>query len=191
MLLDVEKLKNEFVTVFNERIKRDGAQDILSFLYTSDFFKAPASTKFHGNTEGGLVNHSLNVYKTLCNLNEKLELGFDEESMAIVALLHDICKTNYYKIEYRNKKNEQTNLWEKIPYYPTDEQFIFGHSEKSCYMIQSMMRLQRDEAYAIRAHMGAWDKDPSIPSAIFEKSKLALYLHISDMISSKTLEETY
>ena len=189
--MNKEELMNKFIDIYTTYIKREGSDTLLDYLKKSDFFIAPASSKYHNNCEGGLVDHSINVYESLKNLNDKLELGFNDESIAIVGLLHDVCKIDFYKIEYRNRKNEETGKWEKYPFYSVDEKFPFGHSEKSCYIIQSMMKLTREECLAIRGHMGAWDKDPTLTSNIFEISKLALYTHFADLIASKTIETTY
>ena len=112
--IDIASLKQRFIDIYKENITRDGADKLLDYLLSSksDFFTAPASTKFHGNYEGGLCEHSLNVYECLCDFVkhsrfcQKHGFSFDEESLAIAALLHDVCKTNFYKTEMRNvKKN--------------------------------------------------------------------------------------
>ena len=99
--------KEEFIAIFTENIKREGARELLAWLETTDFFTAPASTKFHCACEGGLVQHSLSVYHTL--MERYFEEGTDNpESFAIAALLHDLCKANFYKVSTRNVKNEET-----------------------------------------------------------------------------------
>ena len=111
--------KEEFIAIFTENIKREGARELLAWLETTDFFTAPASTKFHCACEGGLVQHSLSVYHTL--MERYFEEGTDNpESFAIAALLHDLCKANFYKVSTRNVKNEETGSWEKVPYYAVE-----------------------------------------------------------------------
>ena len=152
--------KNDFIKIFKEKITREGSDKLLEFLEKSDFFTAPASTRYHGAYEGGLLRHSLNVYECLSEylardrVKQKYELNVSEESAAIVALLHDICKVNFYTTSFRNSKNEQTGKWEKVPYYTIHDTLPYGHGEKSVYMISGFMRLTRDEAMAIRWHMG-------------------------------------
>lgn len=46
-------------------VKREGMDRLLEFIRKSDFYKAPASTRFHSCHEGGLLEHSLNVYTCL------------------------------------------------------------------------------------------------------------------------------
>ena len=152
--------KEEFLKIFNENIKREGKDGLLDFLETSDFYKAPASSKFHSNYAGGLVQHSINVYKRFKNIikNEFGENYLDkisEESIAVISLLHDICKVNTYKEDFRNVKID--GEWTKVPYFTVDDNLPYGHGEKSVYMISGFMKLTREESMAINWHMGAFD----------------------------------
>ena len=110
--------KEEFIKIYTENIKRKGADKLLEYLEKSDFFTAPSSTRYHGSYEGGLVEHSVNVYHCLKDylsrprVKETYGMNYSEESIAIVALLHDLCKINFYTTELRNKKNEVTGKWE-------------------------------------------------------------------------------
>lgn len=198
MNLDIiEKNKERFMQIYNKNIHRDGADRLLKWLERTDFFEAPASTRYHLCEPGGLCLHSLNVYnrlvteytiqKRLAGLNDNLT---DEEceTIAICALLHDICKTNYYKLSKRNVKNEVTGKWESVPYYTVEDSLPYGHGEKSVYMIQGFIKLSREEAMAIRWHMGGFDDvvkgGSSSQSEAFSKYKLAVLLHISDLKST-------
>lgn len=177
----------EFIGAYSI-IKRPGADKLLEWLETgSDFFKAPASTKYHLAREGGLFEHSLNVYYRLKEQNELLKAGYTEETLAVCALLHDICKANFYKASTRNVKNEATGQWEKVPCYTVDEKYKFGgHGSKSVYLIMLFMRLTPDEATAINCHMGAYDRpanDYQIGAA-FESNKLALMLSVADQYAA-------
>lgn len=180
--------KEEFLQIYNEHIKRQGSQELLDWLSKTDFFTAPASTKYHGACEGGLVLHSLNVYKTL--RERYFEEGKDsEESYAICALLHDLCKAQFYKVSTRNVKNDATGQWEKVPYYTVEDAFPYGHGEKSVFLIERFMRLKTSEAMAIRWHMGGFDDSARggsfAISLAYEKYPLAVKLHLAD------LEATY
>ena len=152
--------KERFLQIYNEKITREGADKLLDFLTNgSDFFTAPASTRYHGAYEGGLLEHSLNVYDCLCDIlarprmKEVYGIEYSEESIAIAALLHDVCKVNFYKTSYRNVKDE-TGKWVSAPYYTIEDTLPYGHGEKSVYIVSAYMRLTRDEAFAIRYHMG-------------------------------------
>ena len=153
--------KERFIDIFRTHIRREGAEELLNFLTSdhSDFFTAPASTRFHGAYEGGLLDHSLNVYDCLCDIlarprvKEVYGIHYSDESAAIVALLHDLCKVNFYKTSFRNVKDE-TGKWVSAPYYTIEDTLPYGHGEKSVYIISGFMRLTRDEAFAIRYHMG-------------------------------------
>ncbi len=194
--IDVNALKERFLKIYRENIKREGADKLLDFLLSSksDFFTAPASTRFHGSYEGGLLEHSLNVYDCLCDymqrqrVREVYGLSADYETIAVTALLHDICKVNFYKTDFRNAKNDQ-GVWEKVPYYTIDDTLPYGHGEKSVYIITGFMRLSREEAFAIRFHMGfSGTEDINLVGRAFEKFPLAYALHAADMEASYFLE---
>lgn len=183
---DAAAFKAEFIEIYNEKIKRKGADKLLAWLENQDFFTAPASTRYHAAYEGGLVEHSLNVYHVLM---ERFDPEKDSaESFALVSLLHDVCKTGFYAIEMRNRKNKQ-GQWESVPFYTIDDQFPYGHGEKSVYLIERFMRLSTEEAVAIRWHMGGFDeavRGGSFALAhAYEKYPLAVKLHMAD------LEATY
>ena len=173
--------KEKFINIFKENIKREGANELLSWLEKTDFFTAPASTKFHLCEEGGLCEHSINVYECL---NERHGKEHSAESIAIVSLLHDLCKAQFYKMSTRNQKNEQTGQWEKVPYYQVEDKFPFGHGEKSVFLIERFMRLKVEEAIAIRWHMGGFDDAAKSGSCTvsnaFEMYPLAAKLHMAD-----------
>ena len=187
-------MKEKFLEIYRENISRPGADKLLAWLETTDFFTAPASTRFHLSRPGGLVEHSIHVYERLSNLVADEEgypgstFGEDftisDETIAICGLLHDICKANFYTVEMRNRKNEQ-GQWEKYPFYVVDDQLPYGHGEKPFYIISGFMKLTREEAMAIRWHMGFSDTDFkgggfSVGNA-FGKFPLAVLMHIADL----------
>lgn len=181
--------KEEFIAIFTENVNRHGAKELLDWLQTTDFFDTPASTKFHCACENGLVMHSVSVFNTM------MEKHFDEdtdsiESFAICALLHDVCKANFYKVSQRNVKNEQTGQWEKQPFYAVEDMFPYGHGEKSVFLVERFMRLRLDEAMAIRWHMGGFDDNKSYAmSQAYEKYPLAVKLHLADLESTYLREK--
>ena len=130
----------EFVEIYNKNITRPGADRLLNWLETTDFFTAPASTRFHGACECGLVMHSINVYNAM--MQHFFTEGESAESYAICGLLHDLCKANFYKVGTRNVKNDVTGQWEKVPFYQVADQLPYGHGEKSVYLIEHFMRLK-------------------------------------------------
>ena len=188
--------REEFIAVYQENIQRRGADRLLEWLDSdaSDFFTAPSSTRFHGAYEGGLVEHSLNVYECLKDyLNrprtkELYGMDYTPETIAVTALLHDSCKVGCYAVDYRNAQNEQGG-WEKVPYYTVRDTLPYGHGEKSVYMIQSFMRLTRDEAFAIRYHMGfSGNEDKNSVGRALEMFPLALAVNVADMEATYYLE---
>lgn len=182
-------MKEQFIALL-KTVQRDGMDKLVNYLETTDFYKAPASTRFHGNHEGGLLEHSLNVYEML---KEKLShkpysdmVQASEETIILITLLHDICKTNFYTVDFRNKKNED-GMWVKEPYYTINDTIPYGHGEKSVMMISKFIDLTMEEMYAIRWHMGFTEPKElyNTISTVYERFPLALALHEAD------LEATY
>lgn len=176
-------IKEEFLNLAKRDIHREGINELLSWLQTTDFFTAPASSRYHGAFQGGLATHSMNV---LCRLHTAIDCfgceGATTESVAIVALFHDLCKVGCYKVSTRNVKNDQTGQWEKVPFYKFEEDFPFGgHGSKSVYLVQHFMMLVPEEAAAINSHMGPWDRqDYGKPGDVYEHNRLAWLLHVAD-----------
>ena len=187
--------KEEFTEIYKEHIKREGADKLYDYLFSSsDFTTAPASTRYHGAYEGGLIEHSLNVYHCLCDylarqrVREVYNMDYSDETVAVVALLHDVCKVNCYKTSFRNVKNDR-GKWESVPYYEFDDRLPYGHGEKSVYIISGYMKLSREEAFAIRYHMGfsAQDDTRNVGQA-FEMFPLAFALNVADSEAAFFLE---
>jgi hypothetical protein len=193
-------MKDQFLAIVRQRIKREGIRELLEWLEESDFYKAPASTRFHLCKEGGLVEHSLNVYRRLVRLCEAEygELTEDQhEIAAIISLFHDLCKIDFYKPEWKNVKVYQERgskfdnggrfEWETKLGYSVDEGFCFGyHGPKSAFLIERFIRLTPEEAVAVSCHMGAFDRSPNdyAISNAFERYPLALLLHMADCMAS-------
>jgi len=181
--------KDEFIKIYTENITRKGSAELLEWIQKTDFFTAPASTKFHCACEHGLVMHSVSVFNTL------VEKHFDEEndsmeSFAICALLHDLCKAQFYKVSTRNVKNDETGQWEKVPYYSIEDSFPYGHGEKSVFLIERFMRLKLEEAMAIRWHMGGFDDNSGYSiSQAYDRYPLAVKLHLADLESTYLREK--
>ena len=183
--------KSEFLEIFDRCVQRNGKDRLLEWLNGTDFFTAPASTRFHGACECGLVMHSLNVYKLL---KQKCE-GYDysDETIALVALCHDFCKINLYHEGSRNVKNEATGQSAKVKISPTEDPFPYGHGEKSVFLVERFMRLTTEEAMAIRWHMGGFDDSAragnySIGEA-FKRYPLAVMAHLADLEATYLLEK--
>ena len=178
-------MKDEIIELLKST-NREGMDKLIEFLEKSDFFKAPASTRFHGDHEGGLAEHSFKVYEILKEKVAFAKINIPEETIIISALLHDICKTNFYKIDYRNAKNS-LGVWEKVPYYTIEDTIPYGHGEKSVMMISEFIKLTSEEKYAIRWHMGFTEPKElyGTISMAYKKYPLALYTHEAD------LEATY
>ncbi len=170
--------KEKFIGIFNDVVKRNGKDKLLEYIEKTDFFTAPASTKYHGAYAGGLAEHSFNVFNRMLQHKEEYSL----ETLAIVSLLHDLCKADYYVVDYKNVK-QPDGSWEKEPYYTINDKLPIGnHGDKSVFIIQRFMPLSAEEGAAIRYHLGAFQEgDINNISKVFEKYPLALMLHIADM----------
>lgn len=186
------------------KIQRPGMDKLMEYIKKSDFYTAPASTKYHLSTPGGLLQHSLNVLDALrglllWNQNEsrweylaagKVVDTIPDESVTIMALLHDICKTYFYGTSTRNQKNDATGKWEKVPYYTVNDRMPLGHGSKSAMIIKQYMDLTNPEMYAIWHHMGFtgdYENNTTVGAA-FEKYPLALALYMADMMASRIME---
>ena len=189
--------KKEFISIFKEHIHRDGADKLLEYLLSekSDFFTAPASTKYHGDYDMGLVTHSVNVYYCLkdylsrARCLSEYKMNYSDETIALVALLHDVCKIKCYHKYLRNVKNEE-DVWEQVAAFNFEDPEPFGHGEKSVFLISKFLRLTNEEAYAIRFHMGFSEEGSGRNAGkAFEKYPLALALNVADMEASYYVDD--
>ena len=188
------------------QVDREGIPKLIEYLHKSDFYTAPASTRYHSCHEGGLLEHSLNVYDCLFDKSENKVWqntlrGVERDSVIIVALLHDLCKTNYYGTEVRNKKvysERGTKIdsngrydWKSVPAYVVDDKIPYGHGEKSVMMIEEFIKLKPVERYAIRWHMGFTEpkENWNTLSLAIRKYPLILALHQADLESTYLLEK--
>jgi len=176
--------KQKFLDLLRQ-VRRPGTEDLIAFLEESDFFTAPASSIYHGNYEGGLVEHSLKVYEILCHKVKHAIISIQptDETLILIALLHDLCKTNVYQVAYRNEKTEFAG-WVKVPYYKFNDEVPLGHGEKSVMMAMDFIRLTMEEKLCIRWHMGFseasdWQTGNAISNA-YKKCPLAFLLHQAD-----------
>ncbi|MCH3962670.1 MAG: HD domain-containing protein [Clostridium sp.] len=167
---------------------RKGIERVIKYMEDSDFFEAPASTRYHGNYKGGLAEHSLNVYEIFKKKNVEYDFGLSDDTVKITALLHDICKTNFYTVSSRNMKKE--GKWVKVPYYAVDDQAPFGHGEKSVIILQQFIKLGREEVIIIRWHMGGYEPSQNYNSIskAWNICKAGVALHTADLESSYILE---
>lgn len=182
------------------KVNRPGMTDLISWLEQSTFFEMPASARYHGNYEGGLAEHSLNVYEALVKLRQVYiqQFGGTEkipiESVILCSLCHDFCKIDFYTKVLKNVKNVETGQWEQKQVYAYSNQYNMGHGEASVFLVQNYIRLSYEEILAIRWHMGAYDSavkggDRSI-SLASEQTPLVPLLHMADMWASQFMEET-
>ncbi len=186
-------MKERFEKLLRET-GREGIEDLIAWLNTTDFYEAPASTKFHGANKGGLLSHSLNVYDAAKELfavygdYHNVMAGISPDSVAIAALLHDLCKVNFYATEKRNRKNE-IGQWESYDCYTVKEKFRYGgHGSKSVFLAQQFIKLTPEEAIAINCHMGGFSEDPKSVYNAYEEHPFAWMIHVADEAASLLFE---
>ena len=183
----LQQLKEEYCTLLRST-GREGVDDFLHYLETeTDFFTAPASTNKHGAIYGGLLLHSLEVYKLLVNFSKPLK-DVTPETLILCGLLHDVCKVNMYVVRTRNVKTN--GRWEEVESFAIEDSYPFGHGEKSVYLVCKYIRLTDEEALAIRWHMGGYDDAARsyigglTQSNAYEKVPLCAALNIADMYAA-------
>ena len=198
--MDTEKNKEEFCKILRET-NRKGVEQVIDGLEKLGFFKAPASSKHHLAVEGGLLQHSLNVYcqadairSSQIHLDAKIEERLPMDSIIIVSLLHDVCKAEIYKKVQKFRK-DANNKWEQYDTYDQDYSHCpLGHGEKSVIRLLRMgLELTEDEIAAIRWHMGAWDLPSSFEAsknlgAAQDKYPLVTVLMAADMMATRITE---
>ena len=213
-MIDVEKNIKEFENLYNTYIlPRQGADKLLEFIRKSDFYYAPASTKYHLAIKGGLLQHSLNVFHCLMAKAQSPTWGKyitheKYQTLVAISLLHDLCKSYMYTTEYKNQKvydedvvktadpkqikhdSKGDFVWLEVPTYVTDNKFPLGHGEKSIFFIQQFMKLTIEEITCIYWHMGAYtgEKTWNELAKAMEKYPLVLALHEADMEATYLLE---
>lgn len=180
---DLKANEAEFKAIVRQTIHRDGVDNLMAWLDTTDFYRAPSSTRYHGSEPGGLCAHSLATYKYLKASQE----DESDETIAISALFHDLCKVNFYKESFRNAKDE-SGQWVKVPYYEVADQCPMGHGEKSVYLLMNHMKITEEEAMSIRWHMSfSYSQNPGESQAIglaLDKYRLVLKLQTADMAAA-------
>jgi hypothetical protein len=186
----------EFVIEKLRETGREGIEDLIKFLEDSDFFTAPASTRYHGAYTGGLVEHSVNVYDTMLALDKMLFEEYsvpkcDANSLILVSLLHDVTKIGTYKLEQKWRK-DANGKWESYTGYSKKADFEMGHAAKSVFLIQQYIKLTPEEAQAIFWHMGAYDTSEYTSyngmGEAFTKNSMAYKLHTADMMATYIVE---
>ena len=189
-MIDAESDTKKYIDILSTVDDGRDTSKIINWLTKSDFFTAPASTRFHLSEYGGLCHHSLNVYTRLRDIDSLMGIGIDRNSIVICGLLHDICKANFYETEKRNRK--VNDKWEEYDAYTVNDKFPIGHGEKSVIIIQKYMELKAEEALAIRWHMGAYNMNFQDTQSLSNANKihpLVLAMQMADQTASFWDEE--
>jgi len=199
--IDIKANRERFCQILRNT-GRENIDYVIEDLDSWGFFEAPASARNHFNFPGGLALHSLNVYDmamairtATITLRPDMEHALNPGSIAITALLHDVCKADIYHKTRRKQRNE-IGIWEEIESYEVDySNMPVGHGEKSVIMLlRSGLDLEDEEIFAIRWHMGPWDlpaqsieMDKSYRKA-HDRSPLVALIHTADTLAAQILE---
>jgi len=167
-------MKNKRFDIFKDIMKDAVSDEMLVWLMENGFFTAPASTKHHGNYEGGLFDHSLEVTRKLLSMTEEMQLEWQRpESPIIVGMFHDLCKIDQYK-------------YIELLGYQHKDCLLSGHGDKSIMLLSQFMTLTEEEILCIRYHMGAYEtKDWDSYGKAIEKYETVLWTHSADMFASR------
>ena len=199
--IDREKLVARFEAEM-AKVDRPGMDGLMNYIRKSDFYTAPASTKYHLSCEGGLLQHSINVLDALRTVLTPTDHGtweyrvagntvaeVPDESLIMTALLHDLCKANFYATSLRNAKNEQTGKWEKVPYYTVNDRMPLGHGPKSAMLAKNFTTLTNTEMYCIWWHMGfTMDDSKTDLTNALDLYPIIWAVHTADMMASHMME---
>lgn len=197
----LEDQKKMFVESTLNALDRKGIPAVLEFLRTTDYYTAPSSMSNHSNFQGGLVEHSILVYSLamriregMVQMNPELDTKIPKGSVALSALLHDLCKCCFYKAVMKNKRGED-GQWTSYVGYTVEDQFPIGHGEKSVIMLQDMgLSMTPEEMLAIRYHMGCWDGNimsndmKYAHNRAVERAPLVVLIQTADYMSSLVYE---
>lgn len=191
-MIEIEANKRRFTSLL-ATVDRGGVDGLMDWLDSTDAYSAPCSTRHHLAEKGGLIEHSLSVYDTLCKLDDTFCTEFESDSMVITALTHDFCKVDYYVPD--KKWNKDTGAWRQIDIWSIRDSLPLGHGNKSLYLVSKFIDLTDDEAAAIVHHMTCWN--PSVVldysagasfNTAVDKYPLVTMLSAADWISSRLIE---
>ena len=196
--MSLNELKKEFIEIVKTNIHRDGIENLMTYLEESDFYTSPASTKYHGAYEGGLVEHSINVYYSLKDTLQYIfgkdwQQRYSAETVAVVSLFHDLCKIGRYKSDFKNVKNQETGQWYETKIYVYNPEYHnMGHATKTLSILLDYISLTEIEKEAIYWHMGAFDiGDYNTKSDLcraYNRNTLAYALNSADMDATFIIE---
>lgn len=195
IIATAEEKKQVYINLLKSS-KREGIDNLIEYLETkTDFFTAPASTKYHNNFESGLLLHSLNVYENFKKLLAmRPEITVEDDSVIIASLCHDLCKSNFYTVEKRNRKNEN-GQWESYDAYATIKSptIPYPHSTRSIRILRSFIKITYLEELMIFYHMGPFGGEDfeykNLLQDVNERYPATLLFYMADLLSSYLDEE--
>lgn len=189
--LYIEKLRNT---------KRDNIDNLIEYINATDFFNAPASTKYHSNFEGGLCLHSLLVSDLLHEKKMRFQYDIPDSSIDIIALLHDLCKADVYRKTFKNvivgeeiKYGKPFKKWDQVEQWNFEDNLPFGHGTKSVILIQNFIKLSKLETACIIHHMGKPEggfQETSAYNKAIELFPFLILMHTADYEASIFLEQS-
>ena len=175
----------EYLKSLLKSTKRENIDALIEYIESTDFMLSPASTRYHHAYIGGLVEHTIEVYKNAVELNKAMKFKINSDELIIASVLHDLCKANTYDSYLRNVKDEKTGKWTQVQAFNSNDKWPIGHASKSVIVAQMFIKLTDMEVSLMIAHMGSYAGDPDTYSKLTEKYPEGILLHTADMLSSK------
>lgn len=184
--MNIEENKSLYIA-FLKQTKREGVENLITWLESSDFFTAPASTRYHNCIEGGLCDHCLRVLDAAVKISGALKITIPSDSLILICLLHDLCKVDFY---YKTTETKIKNgIEEVVDVWKVKDKFPAGHGEKSVFIALKHIDLTEKEILSINYHMGSFDARSNEISFRFGfNDSWAPLLHSADMLSSQFFE---
>lgn len=168
-------------------VNRDGIEKLIQYIRDNGFFEAPCSGGYHLAHEGGLAEHSLNVYKIAKQICETFEVNVEQNSLILVSLLHDLGKIGQYGKPYYVpnilKSGKQS---ESKPYETNKDLLPEDHEIRSVEIAGRFIELTEEESWVIKMHNGLYGTFKYQIQG--HETPLYLIIHFADMWASRVLE---
>jgi len=188
MEINIEKNKQDIVKLLRST-KREGIEKLICLMDVNGFFTAPCSTQYHLAVDGGLAEHSLNVYTVMTHLADTLAMGeIDDETIIITAILHDLGKMgDFEKPNYVENVLKKTGKRSESKPFETNKALCYvPHEIRSAIIAQRFIKLTEEEEHAIIYHNGMYSELKY--SFQGHETRLDLLLHFADMWCSRVVE---
>ena len=182
----LKESKEKYEELLEKISSRKGVLELSEYLKKHGLFEAPASTKFHLCSEGGLIIHSVSVATLALKMKSVMYPEADDDSVILCSLFHDAHKvTDGFSHKTYIQNNTETAA--RQPYFWNKEQMNFSGGQKSLLIVSKFVDLTKDEMQAIAYHDGPYV--PSWDDIKWDPYPMTLLIHSADMWSTWVLEK--